>query len=132
MDSVVKNVRKAGLPKRLPVSSGGHVSKSASVDSSMDMRPLTVGWRGCLEIEAIGVSLIESVIVKIKETMSVCVGEARYNSWSCGESMRRVGWRKESLSCGIGGVSGVVSGALEVFFAGFTFDRRRGTSLGST
>ena len=87
-------MRKAGLPKRLPfVSSAGHSLIKSSAVSSTSRIDLTVELRDSfsLEMAEMGVSWTESARVKTKERMSEYVGEARKSSWSCGESMRRLG-----------------------------------------
>jgi len=58
-----------------------------------------------------GRSVTASVMLKMKDTRRVCVGEARKSSWSCGVRMRRTGCVKAMESRGGGGGSGGVCGA---------------------
>ena len=93
-ETVFMYVLNAGLPKRLPpLSSGGQ----SWIVSSRVSRIWRIDWMigrdaSCDDFtEEMESPRTESDNVKIHETISVYVGEARKSSWSCGDRIRLVG-----------------------------------------
>lgn len=103
--------RKAGLPKREPVSIGGLACNSSSAESRMESIFWQVGVMLSEEMAEMGVLRTESEMPKTKARMSEYVEEERKRSWSCGERMRRIGMLNCMLTSAGGSGSGGVGGA---------------------